>query len=412
MVNMIASLGLRPILAQGIADGGDFSFPRQGSTIAAKLDWDYYFITWTSLVFFVIIIATMIYFMIRYRRRDEHEVPQKSATHNNTLEMAWSIIPAFLVVYMFWIGFQGYMDMRTMPEDAFKIDVVGQKWRWEFLYDNGKTSVGGEPIDVKGERWKEARTKGEGNLGKFEEAILRGAPEAHVPFDPKRPTKVVLNMTSMDVLHCFSIPAFRNKQDVVPGRYTKLWFEPTAEGTYTVQCMEYCGLQHSEMFAKVVVESPEKFAVWIEEMRDPYKRLKTTDPVVVGEDLYTKRGCVQCHNLDATPKPNGGPGFVGAFGKEVEFNDGTKRLMDENYIHDSILNPQMQVRKGFSGIMPSFQGLLNERDIHAITMFIKFKNGVPVDHKRLPEGKPGEATPGDAKPAEAIPPEAKPAGAK
>lgn len=387
-----AGFRLRPVLAQGVADGGDFWFPAQRSTFAPKLDWDYYFIYYTCIAFFIVIIGAMVYFMFRYRRRDEHEVPAKSATHNNLLEMTWSVIPAFLVVYMFWIGFLGYVDMRTMPEGAFPIDVKASKWQWQFFYDNGATMATGEIFDQSGARWTDAkaRTKG-GTLAEFEGAVLDGVAEAHVPFDPENPQKVVLNMTSVDVLHCFSIPAFRVKQDVVPGRYTKLWFQPTAEGTYTVQCMEYCGLHHSEMYAKIVVESPEKFAQWLEDMRDPYRRLKTEDPTVVGEDLYRTRGCAQCHNLTAEPKANGGPGFVGSYGKMVEFTDGTSRLMDDQYIRDSIVNPQGQIRKGYSGIMPNLG--LNERDIHALTMFIKKLNGQPYDAKRpdAPKAEEGAA---------------------
>lgn len=388
---------LTPILAQS----GEFWFPEQASTIAPTLDWNYLFIYWTCVVFFVIIIVAMAYFMVRYRRRHEHEVPEKSATHNNALEMLWSIIPAFLVVYMFWIGFRGFMDMRTMPvEGVFPIDVVAKKWNWEFQYDGGKTIVGGRSIEYDPGQgvndWADARSKADGDRLKMDELMLAGMPEMHVPFDPDNPVKVVLTMRSLDVLHAFSVPAFRVKQDVVPGRFTKLWFEPTQTGRYFIECMEYCGDKHSEMWGVVVVETPEEFAVWIEDQRDPFKKVRkrmeqergvggfTNDQLIVevGHELFRTRGCATCHSAESenrnpdNPDPGRAPGFKGNFGTKVSFQDGSEGVVDEAFIRQSILTPQAKVRRGFTAITMPPQSLKESTDpmkdeVGAIVAFLK-----------------------------------------
>lgn len=390
-MSLFGSWTVTPILAQS----GKFWFPEQASNFAPGLDWNYLFIYWTCVVFFVIIIGAMLYFMYRFRRRHEHEVPAKSTTHNNTLEMLWSIIPAFLVVYIFWIGFRGYMDMKTIPEEnVFPIEVEASKWKWEFLYDGGKTVVAGQSISDSA--WQEARKASGGNLSEMEASVLKGLPEMHIPFESEEnaPT-VVLTMRSIDVLHSFSVPAFRIKQDVVPGRYTKVWFRPNRKGEFTIQCMEYCGDRHSEMWAKVVVESPEEFEAWISDQRDPFKKvrkrlvaekgeegLRDEELIVeVGKDLFYTRGCTQCHDATSSERdpaklPNKGPGFVGNFGTKVQFQDGTEGVVDEAYLRQSILNPQAKIRRGFTGVSMPMQNLKSSDDkmqdeVGAIVEFIK-----------------------------------------
>jgi cytochrome c oxidase subunit 2 len=312
--------------------GGSFWLPVQGSTVAPDVDSLFHFITGISLFFFVLIIGLIVWFLIQYRRRPGVE-PQDSPHHNTVLELSWSILPSLLLVVMFYRGFTGYMDMRTPPDGAMEIMVNAKKWSWLFTYPNG---------------W--------------------GEPELHVPRD----VPVTLVMTSEDVIHSLFIPAFRVKMDVVPGRYTKLWFNATEVGEFTLFCTEYCGTKHSDMLAKVVVhDSVAEYQQWLEKASDPYTQEdgKPRPLAEVGAMFFNKRGCVQCHSIDGSVKT--GPTFKGTFGTTQKLTDGTDVVIDENYVRESILNPMAKVRGGFRPVMPTFQGQLKDQDIGAIIAYLK-----------------------------------------
>ncbi|MEW4528464.1 cytochrome c oxidase subunit II [Maioricimonas sp. JC845] len=321
-------LNLTGLLAAG---DGTIAFPAQGSTVAPSVDTLFYVITGISTFFFLLIISVMIYFIIRYRRRPGHEV-QPSPSHNTALEITWSVIPSLLLIYIFGHGFLTYLDMREAPEGAYEIQVVGRKWSWAFQYPNG---------------------------------VVQN--ELHLPVD--RPVRMV--MSSEDVIHSLYIPAFRIKQDLVPGRYTKTWFHATRPGNYRLYCAEYCGQQHSTMVADVVVHEAGEFEPWLQAEVD---RMNDLPPAELGELLYQRQGCVQCHAIDSTTAGKVGPSFAGTFGTQQQLANGETVTVDENYIRQSILEPVSQVRAGYQPVMPTYQGRLKDREINALVEFIKSLN--------------------------------------
>jgi cytochrome c oxidase subunit 2 len=322
------SSGIVSMLRAGSPDPGGRSFwmPPQVSTVAPNVDFLFYFILGISVFFFVLIVALMLYFIIRYRRRPGHEV-EASRSHNLALEITWTAIPVLLVIVIFVIGFRGFLDMVTPPANAYEILVQGQKWNWSFTYPNGYVD-----------------------------------PDLHVPVD--RPVRLV--MQSSDVIHSLFIPAFRVKSDVVPGRYAKAWFEATEPGEYDLFCAEYCGTGHSSMIAKVVVHRPGEFESWLAKASD---FLATMTPVEGGRKLFQERGCTQCHSVDGSPRV--GPSLKGAFGRTETMASGERLVIDENYIRESVLEPAARVVKGFEPVMPTYQGRLRDKEIDALIAYIK-----------------------------------------
>ncbi len=302
--------------------------PEVASNLASKVDAVLWFITVISLVFFIIISFFLIYFAVRYRRRQENEeTPYITGSH--VLETIWTIIPSFLLLVIFAYGFVVYKDMRTPPQDSLEITVTGKQWLWLFAYNTGKTTLN----------------------------------ELYVP--EGRPVKLV--MKSDDVLHSFYVPAFRVKQDLVGGMYTDLWFTPTKAGTYELFCAEYCGTGHSAMLGKVIVMSPQEYEKW--EKGEEEKAVSSLPPAELGKKLYTERGCNACHSIDGSTLV--GPTWKGLYGHEVDLQDGAKVTVNENYIRESILEPQAQLVKGYTPTMPSFRGVLSDEDITGIIAYIK-----------------------------------------
>jgi cytochrome c oxidase subunit 2 len=228
------------------------------------------------------------------------------------------------------------MDIATPPDNAYEVQVTGQKWNWLFTYPGGYVD-----------------------------------PDLHVPVD----TPVRLVLSSQDVIHSFFVPAFRIKRDVVPGRYNKTWFQSEKPGSYQVFCAEYCGTSHSTMLAKVVVHEPGQFERWLAEASNFLDKMP---PEEAGEKLYLQRGCPQCHSVDG--KPSTGPTFAGLFGSSVALSGGGSVGVDEDYIRTSILEPSAQVVAGYEPVMPSFQGRLNDREIDAIIAYLKTLQGGPGGH--------------------------------
>jgi len=302
--------------------------PEVASNLASKVDAVIWFITVISLVFFILISIFLVYFAIRYRRRQENEeTPYITGSH--VLETIWTIIPSILLIVIFVYGFVVYKDMRTPPEDSLEVTVIGRQWLWQFKYNNGKTTLN----------------------------------ELYIP--EGRPIKLV--MTSEDVLHSFFVPAFRVKQDLVGGMYTYLWFTPTKTGTYELYCTEYCGTGHSAMLGKVVVMSPEEYEKW--EKGEEEKAVASLPPAELGKQLYTQRGCNACHSIDGSSLV--GPTWKGLYGHEVVLQDGTKVTADENYIREAILEPQAKMVKGFGPVMPSFKGVISDDEISDLIAYIK-----------------------------------------
>ncbi len=299
------------------------------SSFASLVDDAFFFILVVSIIFFVGIVATMIYFVVRYHHTRNKKV--KNIEGNLTLEIVWTVIPTLLVMGMFYYGFIGYSDMRNVPDDAMKIKVTARKWSWTFTYPNGYQAT--------------ALTVPQGKAIKAE-------------------------IESEDVIHSFYIPAFRVKQDAVPGRDTYLWFRATEMGKFDILCTEFCGDRHAYMLSSVDVLPQEQFDRWYantgkQEISGGADLSKT------GEKLVTLKGCIACHSIDGTPRVS--PTFKGLYGKtETIYTDGKERQVrvDEAYISKSIKEPAADKVKGFENI-PMPQQDLSDDEIEAIIAYLK-----------------------------------------
>ncbi|MBI5869270.1 MAG: cytochrome c oxidase subunit II [candidate division Zixibacteria bacterium] len=303
-----------------------FWLPEEGTAAAGQVDWLFNLILGISVFFFALIAVLTIYFLLRYRRRQGIEAGQPP-THHTWLEITWTVIPTIIVIVIFYFGFTGYMDMKIAPENALEIQVTGQKWQWLFSYPNGHVD-----------------------------------PDLHVPVD--QPVKLI--MTSEDVIHGFFIPDFRQKMDVVPGRYSTVWFNVSRPGKHIIFCTQYCGRGHSDMSAWVVVHPPGEYEKWLTEVGDEISKLP---PAEAGEKLYLTRGCKQCHTIDGGAST--GPSFLGMFGRSETMKDGAKLTVDENYIREAIIDPQAKIVAGYQPVMPTYKGKLKDNEITVIIEYLK-----------------------------------------
>jgi len=308
----------------------EFRFlPEQASRISGQVDLLYFFLVTVS-IFFALLIFFLIYiFAMRYRRRSEDEVPREIPGLLK-LELAWSIIPFGLTMIVFVWGASLYFNTYTPPDNALEIYVVGKQWMWHIQHPTGQREIN----------------------------------TLHIP----RGEAVKLTMATEDVIHSFYIPAFRIKKDVVPGRYTTMWFEAIKVGEYHLFCAEYCGTKHSQMIGTVVVMEPADYEAWL-------SGGNSNEPLAVsGEKKFQQLACNTCH----TDKPGArGPSLVGVFGSQVQMQNGDKIVVDQNYIRESILNPKAKIVAGYQPIMPTFQGQINEADLLQIVAYIQSlsKNG-------------------------------------
>jgi len=292
----------------------------------------FYFIYWLSVVMFVGITAAAIYFVVKYRRRPG--VKAEPTGHNNALEIGWTVAPVILLVALFHFGFKGWLELRVPPADAIQIRVRAKKWLWEFEYPNGMHSV----------------------------------TDLHVPVN--RPVRIILS--SDDVIHSFFVPAFRIKQDATPGFYQTTWFQAVHEGTVDLFCAEYCGTGHSAMLGHVIIQSQADYERYLAEgvgprMNPATGRIET--PAEWGRRIAQETQCATCHSADGSPMT--GPTWRGIFGRTENLADGTTVHVDENYIRESILQPQAKVVRGFQPVMPTFQGTLQDRQIDALIAYIR-----------------------------------------
>ena len=298
-------------------------FPEQASTLAAQVDYLYFFLIAVSVFFSVLIFFLIYIFVVKYRRKSEHEVPEQIPGLLK-LEMLWSVIPFLLCMVVFVWGATLYFDTYSPPKDALEYYVVGKQWMWHIQHPTGQREIN----------------------------------ELHVPTG--QPIK--LTMATEDVIHSFYIPAFRVKRDVVPGRYTTMWFEATKPGEYHLFCAEYCGTKHSQMGGRVVVMEPADYQNWLSGgvANEPLE--------VIGEKKFRQLACHTCH-ID---KPDArGPSLVGVFGEPVRLQNGRTVTVDETYIRESILNPNAKIAAGYRPVMPTFKGQIDEVGLLQITAYIK-----------------------------------------
>jgi len=313
-----------------LMDGGTFWFPEGVSTFAKSIDDLFSFILYGSLIVFIGMIVATGAFIFLYGKSRKTPRPKKHIVHNLKLELAWTIIPLILMMVVFAWGYKDFLHMSVPPEDAIEIRVQGQKWFWSFEYSETGIKTIGEIV---------------------------------VPVG--RAVKLI--MSSTDVLHSFFVPNFRVKRDVLPNRYTQIWFEATQEGIYQVFCAEYCGDQHSNMLATVTVLSENDYETWLKSSGEAVSQDQPLDEF--GASLYTAKGCNACHSLDGSTVI--GPTWQQLYGSERTFTDGTSAVADDNYIRESIVNPQTKIVTGFQPVMPTYSGLLSDRELNAIIEYIK-----------------------------------------
>lgn len=307
-----------------------FWMPASASITTGNTDALFTAMLWMSLFFAVAIFYAMARFCLKYRAKSRaaNEIAQKTSEHNTVLELTWSVIPFLILVPLFVGGFKGYVNLRTPPKGAMEIRATGQKWKWLFTYPG---------------------------LGTPDDAL-------HVPVNT--PVRMVIN--SVDVIHSLFIPNFRTKMDAVPGRYTDLWFKATEVGEFPIFCAEYCGTSHSDMLSHVVVHPPGGYEQWLANTIAAADSLTGKDR---GAMLYEKQGCSTCHTIDGSPKV--GPSWKGIWGKMESMTTGGPVKVDENYLRESMMDPQAKIVMGFSPAMPTYQGKLSDRDIDGLIEFIK-----------------------------------------
>ncbi|HEV7302343.1 MAG TPA: cytochrome c oxidase subunit II [Tepidisphaeraceae bacterium] len=316
-------------------------FPKQASNFAPEMDALYFFLTAVSLFFTVLIFGLLIFFVIKYRRKHVDEYPEQLPT-NMVLELTWTFIPLLIALVMFFWGAKLFVRMSNIPQNAMEIAVTGKQWMWNVQHPTGK----------------------------------REKNELHVPLG--RPVK--LRMTSEDVIHSFALPAFRAKHDVVPGRYTEMWFTPTEAGTYYLFCTEYCGTLHSGMVGRLVVMGEQEYAAWLT------NSVADEAPHLAGAKLFEQFSCITCHGQQAPTLANiyGTPRRVVRGGKTVEV------FADEDYVRRAILNPQAELVEGYPPLMPTYQGILTEDQVNQLIAYVKSLNDT---NSSRPEGRPVDAAP-------------------
>ncbi len=298
--------------------------PDSASTFSWQVDALYFYLSGVTLFFALLISAVLIFFVIRYRRRTPYEIPRPVAG-SHKLETIWTVIPFLIAMTMFAWGARVYFAQYKAPADAVEVYVVGKQWMWKLQHATGQREIN----------------------------------QLHVPVG----RKIKLIMTSEDVIHDFFVPAFRTKADVVPGKYTTLWFEATTPGTYHLFCAEYCGMNHSGMIGSVIVMEPREFDNWLS------GNTGTTTPAAAGQELFQTLGCASCHG--ANGEGGRGPTLAGLFGKDTQLQTGEKVRVDEAYVRESIINPQAKIVAGFGPIMPTFQGQVSEDQLLQLVAFIK-----------------------------------------
>jgi cytochrome c oxidase subunit II len=304
-------------------------FPEQASTMAGRVDALYFFLVGLSAFFSILIAGLIVSFAIKFRRRTPQSVGAQ--IHGGMLlEITWSVIPLIITMGIFVWGASVFFAMSRPPDETLNVYVVGKQWMWKFQHLDGQREIN----------------------------------ELHVPVG--RPVKMI--MTSEDVIHDFFVPAFRVKADVIPGRYTSVWFQPTKPGRYHLFCAEYCGTRHSGMIGAVVVMDPSEYQTWLSG-GTPEGSLASA-----GAKLFADLACNTCHRPDAQGR---GPVLEGLFGNAVTLQSGETVTVDEAYIRESILTPSAKTAAGFQPIMPTFQGLVTEEQLLELIEYVKSLKALP-----------------------------------
>ena len=302
-------------------------FPVQASTLAPEVDNLYFFITAVTAFFAVVVVICVIVFAIKYRDKTGEKVGAP-ITGSIPLELGWSIVPFFVSMAIFGWATLVFFQIVRPPDQTLQIYSTGKRWMWRFQHIDGQAEIN----------------------------------ELHVPVG--RAVKVTF--TSEDVLHSLYFPSFRVKADAIPGRYSSVWFTPTKVGEYHIFCAEYCGTRHSGMIGTVIVMEPDQYQAWLSGGGTGMSMQAR------GEQLFSQMGCVTCHLNDGSGR---GPSLAGAFGTQVTLQNGATVNIDEGYVRESILTPQMKVVAGYQPVMPTFQGQISEEGVMSLIEFVKSKSG-------------------------------------
>jgi len=298
-------------------------FPEQASTMAGRVDALYFFLLAISIFFSVLIAGLIVFYAIRYRRRDPLSVGQ--VLHGMmALEIGWTVIPFIISMIIFVWGASVFFAISRPPDETLNIYVVGKQWMWKLQHPEGQMEIN----------------------------------ELHVPVG----RDVKLTMTSEDVIHDFFVPAFRIKADVLPARYTTIWFRPTKAGRYHLFCSQYCGTNHAVMGGWVTVMEPAEFEAWL--AGGPVEGSLAE----AGERLFQQLACNNCH---ASSGKGRGPSLVGLYGSTVRLQGGQTVVADDDYLRESILNPRAKIVAGYGPDMPVFQGLVSEEQVLQLIAYIK-----------------------------------------
>jgi cytochrome c oxidase subunit 2 len=309
-------------------------FPEQASSIARESDWMFWALTGLSALICALVFVPLCWFALKYRRgrkvdRKMEDLPTWK------IELTWTLIPFVLCMGIFAWSAEVFFRMETPPPDALEVNVVGKQWMWKLQHAEGAREIN----------------------------------ELHVPTG--RPVK--LTMTSQDVIHDFYVPAFRMKQDVVPGRYTTQWFVPTKPGRYRIFCAQYCGTTHAAMGGWAYVMEPHDYERWLAQ--------GSPEPMAVqGETLFRRLGCTGCHSPGSKIHA---PPLEGLYGRLVPLETKEFVTANDQYIRDSILLPASQITAGYQNLMPSFKGHISEEEIMQLIAYIKsIANKSPEGYSR------------------------------
>jgi cytochrome c oxidase subunit 2 len=293
--------------------------------MAAEVDALLFFLLAVSTVMTLGIAVAIVFLAFKYRRGSKAN-RQKSGKSPMLLEITWIVIPLILSMGMFAWGASVYFRLFDIPADAMEVHVVGKQWMWKFQHPDGRREIN----------------------------------ELHVPLGQP----VRLNMISQDVIHSMYVPGFRVKHDVLPGRYTSLWFEATRAGAYHLFCAEYCGTQHSLMKGRVVVLEPAEYQAWLSGNKPGQT------PVQAGATLFDELRCATCHRAAELQRPRC-PSLENLFGSQVELSDGSQVTADEAYLRESILRPAAKIVKGYQPAMPAFEGQIGEEGMNDLVAYLK-----------------------------------------
>jgi len=308
-------------------------FPEAASSIANQVDTLYFVWLGLSGAVALAVAVMVVWFAVKYRAGSTADrTLVEDAEHHRRLrwiEITWSAIPLVLFLGMFVWSTEVFYQGATVPRNALPVYLVGKQWMWHVEHPGGEREID----------------------------------ELHVPLG--RPIELV--MTSQDVIHSFSIPGFRVKQDVLPGRYTRLWFTPTRPGDYHLFCTQYCGADHSRMIGRVVVMEPTAFEHWL----SAHAGAQTM--AARGAARFRQYGCSGCHGANATVRA---PRLEGLFGKPVQLQDGQSVIADERFIRDAVLLPNRNVPAGYEPTMPSYRGQIGEEELLEIIEYVKSLDNV------------------------------------